>query len=43
MDILFHSFPVRIGFGIFITAAFLPLIGSFVSEFAGWMGKLLPI
>ena len=43
MDILFLSFPVRIGFGIFITAAFLPLIGSFVSEFAGWMGKLLPI
>lgn len=43
MDILFFSFPLRVGFGLFITAVFLPLIGSFVTEFAGWMGKLLPI
>lgn len=43
MDILFFSFPVRIGFGLFITAMFLPLIASFVSEFAAWMAKLLPI
>ena len=43
MDIFFLSFPLRVGFGLFITAMFIPFIGSFVSEFAGWMGKLLPI
>ena len=43
MDIFFFSFPLRIGFGLFITAMFIPFVGSFVSEFAGWMGKLLPL
>jgi flagellar biosynthesis protein FliR len=43
MDIFFFSFPVRIGAGLLITAFFFPLIGSFVAEFAGWMGKLLPL
>jgi flagellar biosynthetic protein FliR len=43
MDILFFSFPLRVGCGLFVAALFVPFIGSFVSEFAGWMGKLLPL
>ncbi len=43
MDILFFSFPLRVGLGLFVAALFVPFIGGFVSEFAGWMGKLLPI
>lgn len=43
MDILFMSFPVRIGLGLFMLAIFLPLINGFITEFADWMGKLLPL
>jgi len=43
MDILFTSFPLKIGLGLIMTAVFIPFINSFVSEFADWMGKLLPL
>ena len=43
MDILFTSFPLKVGLGLLMTAAFIPFINSFVSEFADWMGKLLPL
>jgi len=43
MNILFISFPIRIGLGLLMVGAFLPFIDGFVSEFAGWMGKLLPL
>ncbi|HAL44838.1 MAG: hypothetical protein A2Y12_07940 [Planctomycetes bacterium GWF2_42_9] len=43
MDILFISMPLRVGLGLLILGTFLPFINSFVSEFAEWMGKLLPI
>ena len=43
MDILFTSFPLKVGLGLLMMAVFIPFIDSFVSEFAGWMGKLLPL
>jgi flagellar biosynthetic protein FliR len=43
MDILFISLPLRIGLGLLMVAAFLPLISTFVGEFAELMGKLLPL
>lgn len=43
MNILFLSMPLRIGMGLFMTMVFLPFINGFVSEFAGWMNKLLPL
>ena len=43
MNILFISLPLRVGLGLLMAAIFLPLINSFVGEFADWMGKLLPL
>lgn len=43
MDILFISLPLSIGLGLLMVIAFLPLINTFVAEFAGLMGKLLPV
>jgi len=43
MNILFISFPVCIGVGLLTVTIFLPFINDFVGEFAGLMGKLLPL
>jgi flagellar biosynthetic protein FliR len=43
MNILFISLPLRVGLGLLMMVAFLPLISTFVSEFADLMGKLLPL
>jgi len=43
MNILFVSFPLRVGLGLLMMAIFMPFIGSFVGEFANLMGKLLPL
>ena len=43
MDILFISFPLRVGIGLLMTATFIPFLDGFVAEFAEWMGKLLPL
>ncbi|MCE5339744.1 MAG: flagellar biosynthetic protein FliR [Planctomycetaceae bacterium] len=43
MDILFISMPLRVGLGLLMLGTFLPFINQFVSEFADWMGKLLPL
>lgn len=43
MNILFISFPLRVGLGLLMAAIFLPIISGFVAEFADWMGKLLPL
>jgi flagellar biosynthetic protein FliR len=43
MNILFISFPLRIGLGLLMVTVFLPFIEGYVSEFADWMGKLLPL
>jgi flagellar biosynthetic protein FliR len=42
-NILFISLPLRVGLGLIMTAIFIPFINGFVSEFADWMAKLLPI
>jgi flagellar biosynthetic protein FliR len=43
MNILFISMPTRIGLGLFMATAFLPFIGTYVTEMAEWMAKLLPL
>lgn len=43
MNILFVSFPIRVGLGLVMLALFLPLINSYLSEFTQWMTKLLPV
>jgi flagellar biosynthetic protein FliR len=44
MNILFISLPLRVGLGLMMAGLlFLPFLRGFVSEFADWMGKLLPI
>jgi len=43
MNILFLSFPLCVGLGLIMATVFLPFIGGFVTEFADWMGELLPL
>jgi flagellar biosynthetic protein FliR len=43
MNILFISLPLRVGLGLLMVVVFLPLISTFVSEFADLMGKLIPL
>jgi flagellar biosynthetic protein FliR len=43
MNILFVSLPLRVGLGLLMAGIFLPIISGFVTEFADWMGKLLPL
>jgi flagellar biosynthetic protein FliR len=41
MNILMASYPLRIGLGLFMAAAIVPFLSSFVQEVSAWMGKLL--
>ncbi|MBN1973745.1 MAG: flagellar biosynthetic protein FliR [Sedimentisphaerales bacterium] len=43
MNILFISQSVRVGLGLFMMAVFIPFISAFVTEFAEFMNKLLPV
>jgi len=43
MNILFISLPLRVGIGLLMAIIFLPFVEVFVTEFADWMGKLLPL
>ena len=43
MNILFISMPLRVAMGLFMAIIFLPFIGSFVSEFAEMMGRIMPL
>jgi len=43
MNILLLSLPMKIGLGFIMSIIFLDFISGFVSEFADWMNKLLPI
>ena len=43
MNILFISLPLRVGLGLMMTMTFMPFINGFTTEFADWMGKLLPL
>jgi flagellar biosynthetic protein FliR len=41
INVLFESFPLRVGLGLLMTAALLPGMNSFVSDLASWMNKLV--
>lgn len=43
MNILFISFPLKIGLGFIMLTAFVPFLQGFVTEFSEWMAKLLPL
>ena len=43
MNILFISLPMRVGLVLLMTVIFLPLISSFLTEFADLMNKILPV
>ncbi len=41
MNILMASFPLRMGIGIFLAGAIIPLLGAFTNELARWMSEFL--
>lgn len=41
MNILFESYPLRVGLGFFMTAAMFPSMNNVVMEMTGWMSKML--
>lgn len=41
MNILFESYPLRIGLGFFMTAAMFSTMNNVVLELSGWMSKML--
>lgn len=43
MNVMFISMPLRVGMGLLMVGIFLPFVGEFVTGFAGWMSKLLPL
>ena len=43
MNILFISMPLRVGLGLLMAGVFLPFVSEYITEFADWMGKLLPL
>ena len=43
MNILMASFPLRIGIGIFLAAAIMPMLNAFTNELARWMSGFLVI
>ena len=43
MNILFISMPMRLGLGLMMAATFMPYVNGYVTEFANWMAKLLPV
>jgi flagellar biosynthesis protein FliR len=42
-NVLFLSFPLRIGMGMFMVGIFFPFLRYFVNEFMTWLDKLLPL
>ena len=42
-NILFMSLPLQVGLGLLLTATLIPFVNDFVSGFAQWMNKLLPL
>ncbi len=42
-NILFLSLPLKVGLGLIMVGIFIPFINNFVSEFTGWIDKLIPI
>jgi flagellar biosynthetic protein FliR len=43
MDIFFLSMSLSVGLGLMMIGTFLPFISGFVTEFADWMSKLVPL
>ena len=41
MNILLMSLPLRVGLGLFMAAAAIPMLRSVTSQLAGWMGRIL--
>ncbi len=42
-NVLFLSFPLRIGMGLILVGLFFPFLQYFVKEFTNWLDKLLPL
>lgn len=42
-NVLFLSFPLRIGMGLIMVGLFFPFLQYFVKEFMNWLDKLLPL
>lgn len=42
-NVLFLSFPLRIGMGFFMVGIFFPFLQYFMNEFTTWLDKLLPL
>jgi flagellar biosynthesis protein FliR len=41
MNILLESLPLRIGLGLILAAAVVPMMNSFIAELADWMNRSL--
>ncbi len=41
VNILYMSFPFRVGLGVLMAAAMMPLLNGFSSQLADWMGRYL--
>ena len=42
-NVLFLSLPLRVGLGLLIVGFFIPYLNEYLSQFAAWLNKLLPI
>jgi flagellar biosynthesis protein FliR len=42
-NVLFLSFPLRIGMGLILVGLFFPFLQYFVNEFMTWLDKLMPL
>lgn len=42
-NILFLSFPLRIGIGLLIIGFFIPYLNDYIHQFAQWLNRLLPL
>jgi len=43
MNILLASFPLRVGMGLFMAAAIMPLMNAFTNDLAKWMSSFLVV
>jgi len=41
MNILLLSFPLRMGLGLFMASAMVPLLNSFTVQLGRWMSKIV--
>lgn len=42
-NVLFLSFPLRIGMGLLIIGFFIPYLNEYIQQFAQWLNRLLPL